>query len=372
MAAQAQHLLGLNMQAPQLVQLSHRVLKDRNSLRERLHESPLSFVPDEPMPRLSAIVDRSGASETELPSGTAEETWRQSAQEEVLRAAGSALAKIESDGEAADFSASEATGLEAIIHLVGRPAIFVQEGRFFPPPSEWSELEDSRADIEAALAAIGRVEVTGHPNYDWVGTGFLVADDLVMTNEHVAREFASRERDAWTFRSGMASRVDFREELGTLQPLEFDVLGIADIHPTLDLALLRVSRAGTGGASLARPLPIASQAPVSVEARRVYTVGYPAWDGRRNDPDAMRRIFSGTYNVKRLQPGEVTGMATEVTFLHDCSTLGGNSGSAVLDLETHRVVGLHFSGRYMGANRAIALWGLVDDPILRGADLSFV
>ena len=37
----------------------------------------------------------------------------------------------------------------------------------------------------------------------------------------------------------------------------------------------------------------------------MYVVGYPAWDGRRNEPEPMRRIFADIYNVKRLQPGEI-------------------------------------------------------------------
>ena len=38
---------------------------------------------------------------------------------------------------------------------------------------------------------------------------------------------------------------------------------------------------------------------------------------------------------------------------HDSSTLGGNSGSALIDVATGRVVGLHFAGRYLEANYAV-------------------
>jgi V8-like Glu-specific endopeptidase len=54
-------------------------------------------------------------------------------------------------------------------------------------------------------------------------------------------------------------------------------------------------------------------------------------------------------------------------FTHDCSTLGGNSGSCVIDLESNRVLGLHFKGRYLEANWAVALWKLADDPLLKKA-----
>jgi V8-like Glu-specific endopeptidase len=45
-------------------------------------------------------------------------------------------------------------------------------------------------------------------------------------------------------------------------------------------------------------------------------------------------IFQGFFNVKRLQHGTLTGLSNEMAepvLLHDCSTLGGNSGSAVFD-----------------------------------------
>ena len=49
---------------------------------------------------------------------------------------------------------------------------------------------------------------------------------------------------------------------------------------------------------------------------------------------------------KRWSPGEVTSMdATRGSCLHDCSTLGGSSGSCILALASHKVVGMHFGGR---------------------------
>ena len=39
---------------------------------------------------------------------------------------------------------------------------------------------------------------------------------------------------------------------------------------------------------------------------------------------------------------------------HDCSTLGGNSGSVVLSLATGDAVGLHFAGRFLEANFAVS------------------
>ena len=45
--------------------------------------------------------------------------------------------------------------------------------------------------------------------------------------------------------------------------------------------------------------------------------------------------------------------------------LGGNSGSCVIDLQTRKVIGLHFGGRYQESNFAVMLAKPIDDPLLR-------
>jgi hypothetical protein len=58
------------------------------------------------------------------------------------------------------------------------------------------------------------------------------------------------------------------------------------------------------------------------------------------------------YDKKRLAPGEILKV-TDSEIEHDCSTLGGNSGSAVVSLATGEALGLHFAGLYMEANYAV-------------------
>ncbi|MFF1506719.1 trypsin-like serine peptidase [Streptomyces sp. NPDC058326] len=295
----------------------------------------------------------------------------------VLEAGVSGLEKLAAHRED-ELDGDEAFGVEAIVLLEGRPAILVQRQDFAPQRDEWAVLDGQRPSIRESLARVGRVEVTGHPRLDWVGTGFLVGPRTVMTNRHVAVEFSRFQDDGapWTFEYGMSARIDPAEELpvdgepsGASAP--YEVTEIIGIHEEVDLALLRVELSADGG--LPTPLAVAADAPASLPGRPVYVVGYPAWDGRRNEPESMRRIFMDVYNVKRLQPG----MATEFTpgglvMKHDCSTLGGNSGSPVFDLTDHRVLGLHFGGRYRTGNFAVPLWELVDDPLLAAAEVNWV
>ena len=112
-----------------------------------------------------------------------------SAAGQVFQAGTRALNKIASRGESADLEPDEAIGLEAIVQLYGRPALLIEKGSFEPAPPGWEILEEKRSAIEANARSVGRIEVAGHPRLSWIGTGFLVAEQVIMTNRHVALEF---------------------------------------------------------------------------------------------------------------------------------------------------------------------------------------
>jgi len=291
----------------------------------------------------------------------------------VLSAGVSGLEKL-AEGRADEIDDDESFGMEAIVLLEGRPAILVQNHDFAPQQGDWAVLDGHRAAIRESLARVGRVELSGHLSLDWLGTAFLVGPDVVLTNRHVAAEFARGDGAGWTFQQGISARLDMGEEYGgdvAGGGPAFDVVEVLGIHEDVDLALLRVAPAAGGGA-LPAPLAVAADAPADLPGRPVYCVGYPAYDGRRNEPESMRRIFMDIYNVKRLQPGTATELVPGQSVIkHDCSTLGGNSGSPVIDLTDHRVLGLHFGGRYGFGNFAVPLWQLVEDPLLNRADINF-
>lgn len=310
--------------------------------------------------------------ESESPDGDLIEQARRQEREQVLAAGRRGIERILDEGEDAALSPQEQFGVEAIVLLVGRPALLIQNGSFFPPPPEWQLLEQHRPAIEKLFRSVGRIEVEGHPDLEWIGTGFLVGADVVMTNRHVAAEFTAQRADGrWGIRPGMKAKIDFCEEIGAANPAEVPIRALIGIHNRYDMALFRLERPpGSAAPAQLRVLPKADR-PQRLEGRNLYVVGYPAWDGRRNDPEPMRKIFGNIFNVKRLQPGTLQSFtSTENIFTHDCSTLGGNSGSCVVDLESHRVMGLHFGGRYRVANQAVALWQLGNDPLIRHAGIA--
>lgn len=306
----------------------------------------------------------------------------------LLKLGAGALDALRTEGPSAPLSAEAQLGIEAIVS-VARPALMLQDGAFGDPPPPWDDiLAPHRDSIRAAAMSVGRIGVPGLPQIPYAGTGFMVAEDVVMTNCHVARVFSQAGPDGeWSFQPGLQASLDFLEDPDARQAdgtvsgsLRIDQ--VVGIHPSLDLALLRVTPPET---STARPLTLMSRDPDVLHGRNVYVVGYPAPD-YRNDTMLQRSIFQDRYFVKRLQPGAVmapppgaifrvepcsAGTEADDVVFHDASTLGGNSGSCVIDLDSNEVIALHFGGQYMQYNVAVALWRLADDPLLSRAGVSF-
>lgn len=287
----------------------------------------------------------------------------------LLESGKKAICSIQAEGNNAKLTPAQEKGLEAIIVTIGRPALLIQDGHFDKPKDPWADLEQHRSKIERIFPSVGRIEVSQHPTMDYAGTGFMVSDDIVMTNEHVANVFSRKGSGQWTFRYN--SSIDFKEELGCPDSADFALTEVVGIHDVLDLALIRVSSISS---KPPKPLNIASKKPETTTDRKVFVVGYPARD-LRNDPNSMKGIFWNIYDVKRLQPGLMRKYLMADSgkqFTHDCSTLGGNSGSCVVDLESCEVVGLHYWGKYLEENRAFALWDYISDPLLIKARVNFI
>ena len=369
-----------------------RLLPHLEAVAERLERNPrdvlLRAFPDaDPGPRSRAIVgprvglpplavDRFGA------AISAERT-------RLLEVGAGALDALRTEGTTATLTPEAQLGIEAIVSIA-RPALMMQDGAFGDAPPPWDGILGPYRDrIRTTSMSVGRIGVPGLPQVPYAGTGFLVAEDAVMTNCHVAMVFSQAgPGDGWSFQSGLGVNLDFLEDPDARRrdgtspgPMRID--DVIGIHPALDLALLRITpEAGDG---TPKPLKLMAHDPGPLEGRNVYVLGYPAPD-YRNEAVVQRSIFGNRYFVKRLQPGAAmappadatirlkpcsTGAEPDDVMFHDASTLGGNSGSCVVDLDSNHVIGLHFAGEYMHYNEAVALWRLVDDPLLARAGVNF-
>ena len=258
--------------------------------------------------------------------------------------------------------------LEAIVMPYYRPVVDVRDDAIISEQlsDHWSELSQPqwKAWVHSKVRAVGRLEA---PGVLYAGSAFLVAPDLLMTNRHVAILFAQGLGRKVQFQPGLSSQIDFYRELGSDTSLSLRIERIEMIHPYWDMAILRVA----GVPADRKPLLLAAERPKDLANRKVVVIGYPGFDpnGDQEYQQVQARIFRGNYYVKRFQPGQLREFASirsynqKVDALpHDCSTLGGNSGSAVIDLETGHVVGLHFAGAYLQANYSVPSWRLAEDP----------
>ncbi|MGP3697581.1 trypsin-like serine peptidase [Rhodobacter sp. NSM] len=278
--------------------------------------------------------------------------------------------------------------LEVIVQTDGsRPSFLVREdGPDFStsPAGGWADLLADplrEAEVHAALSAVGRIDIT-HPLMPYAGTGWLVAPDVIVTNRHVAQVFvAFPEGEPPRVRQDLAPRFDFGHEFGgresaDARPItELLFCGATPIPPVgidhgcLDLAAFRLAAPVP---DTRRPLALAEGPRLSLPQTQVFVAGYPA----RPDPAALgsvsetdrvlRLLFDKLWGFKRLAPGEVTTSTIGVrTLNHDASTLGGNSGSLVMGLDSLPcVTGLHYGGSWGGSrtNWAHVLGAILEEP----------
>ncbi|MEP4947225.1 MAG: DNA/RNA non-specific endonuclease, partial [Flavobacteriaceae bacterium] len=249
---------------------------------------------------------------------------------------------------------------EAIINVIGRPVIEIANDSFDvnePELDFWRKiLKRNKKGLEKIIPSVGRVELKGHPSMDWVGTGWLLYDDYIITNRHVANEFARRNGENFIFKRNFLNEefqclIDFKEELGTSDIQEYRILKVLHIEPDngYDMAILQI--AWDGNNSKFQSLELTNKVKTD---ETIATIGYPARDSRTTIPDEQIRIFSNVFNKKRLAVGEIDYVDPDNRFfVHDCTTLGGNSGSPIVDIETQKVYGLHFAGREGQGNFAV-------------------
>jgi len=234
--------------------------------------------------------------------------------------------------------------LELMIKIM-RPAALIQQGKLealdnkageaFP---DWLTFANALKPIEFSIGRIDDLSGNG------LGTGFLVSDHAVVTNAHVV-SFLSRGTMILT--EGQAT-INFRREYKEFVQDVCKILAVIKVHQDYDLALLRIQPLDQQG----HPALTFAGAATAVNAA-VVAVGYPFDDQVRN-PLFISGIYKGIFGVKRAAPGRVVSVSPgEIT--HDCSTLGGNSGSPLLEMKTAEVAGVHCEGMFMYNNRAISV-----------------
>lgn len=157
-----------------------------------------------------------------------------------------------------------------------------------------------------------------------VGTGFVVGENTVVTNEHVANEFKDDFENT-------AKKFEFRpSRSGKSIPYVFRVTKV-DYSPTADIAILTVGPEVKTGASLSEVAPALSFKQFDANDDHLTVTGYP---GDKNGVLWTHSLPTLLNNFDDM----------ESPFLvYNNDTVGGNSGSPILN-DQNEVVGVHSHG----------------------------
>lgn len=294
--------------------------------------------------------------------------------------------------------------LEALVRLTGRPALRVRGNDVDlkdPEAAAWADtlfLMKTDLTLQQRLARIGRIDVDGIH----VGTGFLIGNGVLLTNRHVLQAFAApvpqrNNAQGWVMLS-TAVTIDFADEPSSLSAGSrfriTDVIGagaqqIPDNRldfTCLDAALLQVE-SSNGINNLPTPMSLVRD-PSKADARSdVFLAGYPgrpavlprtaAGEIDTQIASRLNELFKADYGTKYLSPGAIIqavgglpGDSPQHVFTHDATTLGGCSGSPLINFNIPQgVVGLHFGGSWLRENYAHGMGAVkaASNPISRAA-----
>ena len=283
------------------------------------------------------------------------------------------IERLKKEGVNARLAPEELNALEAIVEVDGsRPTIPVTaEDRLDVNDQalgHWrSAVSKFGPQIAAIAASVGRIDLDGAH----AGTGFVVKEGLILTNRHVLQDIAEQDASGkWTFQGEPTITFDARPQDSRARQFKIRRVVLAGPEPIspfdldyrkLDFAVLECEPSG-GTSSFPPALALESDVDKIVERRPIFTIGYAgAPKPGVYEHDVLAKLFQHRYGVKRFAPGEIDrGLGTtaagtgEAVFAHDATTLGGNSGSCVVDLgnDGQLVVGLHFAGTPKTANHA--------------------
>ena len=189
------------------------------------------------------------------------------------------------------------------------------------------------ADVKGWAPPIARLSFIKEDR-QYVCTGFLMTADLLMTNEHCLG----------TPEIAVSALADFGYDASNATPRRVRVSKLEAVDPTLDYAIVRLSEPlGEFGRVTLGDSTV-------VDGENLVIVEHPGGEFKQASID----------DCKVRRPS-LTGVAKPGTdFGHLCDTLGGSSGSPVMDRQSGKVIGLHHFGFIDGS----------PDPVNQGVHMN--
>ncbi|WP_372364500.1 serine protease [Candidatus Uabimicrobium sp. HlEnr_7] len=280
-------------------------------------------------------------------------------------------------------------GWEAIICAKYRPALAVREeyskytlreddlerlGVVRGNDQNWREIitgEKQQAMLSNAHK-VGRIGLF-NSNY-WQGTGALLfRENLVVTNRHVLTNNGFYELNFQDYNGRFFTGKFNLVKMGSTPAIDFNAvynakekkqqrlsLGSPFVSSHLDYGLLTLKKSHGY-----LEVDTNKYSDDDLKDRKVYVLGHPAIDERAYVSDL--RIFEH-YDYKHIMPGTIRSVEQvavnkniEPRIYHDCSTLGGCSGAPLIDIESGKVIAIHWGGVHREQNYALPIWTLIED-----------
>ena len=209
-----------------------------------------------------------------------------------------------------------------------------------------------------ATGRIGYAQVGVPSAEDYAfGTGFLVSDRHVVTNRHVHGLYGHYLLDK-TDPGGIEFIAEKGKDASDFVPFNGEP---PVLLPELDIAIYTLARPVTNRNPIALK-PVETEA---LDGKDVVVIGYP--DTHTPEKAEVLAVVEDDpiFAVKRLSQGQIFRHSTDIdtpygvktsvsesknaAFLmpaicHNASTMGGNSGSPLLDIKNGQLLGVHFKG----------------------------
>jgi hypothetical protein len=291
------------------------------------------------------------------------------------------------------LSTEQKQALHAFVHLLARPALRVVGGTVPGIPQSWDKLRTAHESVMRRIRGVGRIDTSGRQH---VGTGWFVTESILLTNRHVAGALCGLDPHgdpAWLDKLPAAVPAtnalwdedpsrravwDPDEAPSAASTAIGTITRVRKYHEHLDMALLDVTGIPNGKSLVLR---MHASPPASLVRHDIYLAGYPGvqppYGVSRQVADLLFRDATSS-GLKRVSPGQLVALVEGLPIAtnkprqsHDGSTLGGSSGSPVIDFDNHRVVALHYQGAYGVANYCLPLWLVKDEPFFADDGITF-
>jgi hypothetical protein len=222
--------------------------------------------------------------------------------------------------------------LESIIGEDEREHLYRYEGQFLPVVDR----------VQGAIAKLSMIKMEGGQQIREVCSGFLIGDDMLVTNEHCVADQTTC----------LSTKIIFGfvyNNIGQTPGLEqYDCQSVMAVDVPLDIAVLKIAqkpglRWGTLALADEDVLP----------DQKLFVLQHPLGEAKQ-----ISEVGCAVFEP--VSPGR----SGPSDFAHLCDTLGGSSGSPVFNA-AGEVAGLHhwgktLMGRYSGSNRAVRV-GLISE-----------